>query len=144
MKHSKQVPLLLLGAVTALTGCGRGNDLPETATRNTYTNVDDCRKDWGSGNWCKSAPASHGGGGAVYAGPRYFWDRNAGRPMVIEDGAARPVTSGEASLSGPIHAAGSESVAVARGGFGATAHGGGEGGGEGGGHGGGGGESGGG
>jgi uncharacterized protein YgiB involved in biofilm formation len=133
MKHSKQVPLILLGAVTALTGCGKTNDLPATARQDTYANVDDCRKDWGNGNWCNSAPGSHGGS-AVYAGPRYYWDRGAGRAMVIENGQARPATNGEASRGGPSHATGTESVAVTRGGFGATAHGG-----EGGAHGGGGG-----
>ncbi|KQV46365.1 hypothetical protein [Massilia sp. Root335] len=136
MKHSKQVPLILLGAFTALTGCGKTDDLPTTAKQDTYASVDDCRKDWGSGNWCNSTSSGHGGG-AVYAGPRYYWDRGLGQPMIIENGEARPATDGEASRGGPAHATGSESVAVVRGGFGATAHGG-----EGGGHGGGGGESG--
>jgi len=125
MKHSKQVPLILLGAVTALTGCGKANDLPATARQDTYANGDDCRKDWGNGNWCNSAPSSHGGS-AVYAGPRYYWDRDSGRPMVIENGEARPATNGEASRGGQSHATGSESVAVTRGGFGG--HGGGGGG----------------
>jgi uncharacterized protein YgiB involved in biofilm formation len=133
MKHSKQVPLILLGAVTALTGCGKSNDLPATAKQDTYANADDCRKDWGNGNWCNSAPSSHGGS-TVYTGPRYYWDRDAGRAMVIENGEARPAANGDASRGGPSHATGTESVAVTRGGFGGTAHGG-----EGSGHGGGGG-----
>jgi hypothetical protein len=136
MKHSKQVPLILLGAVTALTGCGKADDLPTTARQDTYANVDDCRKDWGSGNWCNSSSSGHGGS-AAYTGPRYYWDRGSGHPMIVENGQARPATGGEASRGGPSHATGSESVAVARGGFGGSAHGG-----EGGGHGGGGGESG--
>jgi uncharacterized protein YgiB involved in biofilm formation len=137
MKHSKQVPLILLGAVTALTGCNRAGSLPATAQQNRYSNVADCRKDWGNENWCNPAPGGHAGA-FVYMGPRYYWDRDAGRAMVIENGAARPASAGEASRGAPSHATGVESVAVARGGFGATAHGG-EGGG---GHGGGGGESG--
>lgn len=136
MKHSKQVPLILLGAVTALTGCGKNGDLPATARQDTYVNADDCREDWGSGNWCNSTSGGHGGG-AVYAGPRYYWDSDSRRPMIIENGQARPATGGEEGRGGPSHATGSESVAVARGGFGASAHSG-----EGGGHGGGGGESG--
>jgi hypothetical protein len=132
MKHSKQVPLILLGAVTALTACGNSHDLPATAKQDTYANVDDCRKDWGSGDWCNAASGGHGGG-AAYVGPRYYWDRGSGRPMVIENGAARPAVSGEAGRGGPVHATATEAVAVARGGFGASAHGG-----EGGGHGGGG------
>lgn len=125
MKQSKQVPLILLGAVTAMTGCGKTNDLPATARQNTYTNVADCRKDWGNEIGCNPAPGNHGGG-TVFLGPRYYWDRGAGRAMVIEDGAARPATSGEASRGAATHATSVESVAVARGGFGATAHGGGE------------------
>jgi hypothetical protein len=44
--------------------------------------------------------------------------------MVIENGNARPVANGEAGRGGPSHAVSTESVAVTRGGFGATAHGG--------------------
>jgi hypothetical protein len=123
MKHSKQVPLILLGAVTALAGCGQGSNLPATATRGTYTNAADCRKDWGDGDACK--PTSNGHGGINYVGPRYYWDRNSGRPMVVEDGVARAAAGGEASRGAPTHATSVESVAVARGGFGASAHGGG-------------------
>lgn len=125
MKHSKQVPLILLGAVTALTGCGKTNDLPENARQNTYANVDDCRRDWGNDSGCRPAPGSSGSGAVVYMGPRYYWDRDTGRAMVIENGSARPATGGEASRGTASHATGVESVAVARGGFGATAHGGG-------------------
>jgi hypothetical protein len=123
MKHSKQVPLILLGAVTALSGCGQGNGVPATASRASYSNAADCRKDWGDGDWCRQTPNGHGG--IAYAGPRYYWDRNAGRPMVVEDGVARAAAGGEASRGAPAHATSVESVAVARGGFGATAHGGG-------------------
>jgi hypothetical protein len=133
MKHSKQVPLILLGAVTALTGCGKNNDLPATARQDTYANADDCRKDWGNGDLCRSSSGGHAG---TYVGPRYYWDRDKGRAMIVEDGVARPAAGGEASRGAPAHATGSESVSVARGGFGTSAHGG-EGGGHGGGHGGG-------
>lgn len=126
MKRSKQVPLILLGALTSLAGCGKPDNLPDNALQNSYANADDCRKDWGDGDRCKPAPNAHGG--AAFVGPRYYWDRDAGRPMIIENGTARAVTSGDASRGGPSHATSVDSVPVARGGFGSTAHGGGEGG----------------
>jgi hypothetical protein len=107
-----------------MTGCGKTNNLPDTAKQNAYANVADCRRDWGNEKDCNPAPGGRGGG-VVYLGPRYYWDRGTGRAMVIENGAARPAASGEASRGAPTHATSVESVAVARGGFGATAHGGG-------------------
>jgi hypothetical protein len=135
MKRSQQVPLMLLGALASLAGCGRSSDIPETALQNAYANANDCRKDWGDGNWCNTTSTGHGGG--VVVGPRYYWDRDAGRPMVIENGTARALTSGDVSRGAPSHATSVDSVSVARGGFGSTAHGGGGEGGHGGGGGGG-------
>jgi hypothetical protein len=142
MKRSQHVPLILLGALASLAGCSRSSNIPDTALQNSYANANDCRKDWGDGNWCNSTSSGHAG--TVFVGPRYYWDRDAGRPMVIENGTARAVTTGDASRGAPSRATSVDSVPVARGGFGSTAHGGegahgggGEGGHGGGGHGGG-------
>lgn len=153
MKRSKQVPLILLGALTSLTGCSR-SDLPATAQQGCYATRQDCYDDWGdtglcqqplpapaipvapgaagttagpnTASPCQPAPASststsststsHGGG--VFIGPRYYWDRSAGRPMVIENGKASLAKSGAASRGGPVHATSTHTVTVSRGGFG--------------------------
>ena len=130
MKRSQHVPLILLGAFASLAGCTKSSNLPDTALQNSYANANDCRKDWGDGNWCKSS-TSHAG--TVFVGPRYYWDRDGGRPMVIENGTARALTTGDMRRGAPSHATSVDSVSVARGGFGATAHGGGGEGGHGGG-----------
>lgn len=122
MKRSQHVPLILLGAFASLAGCSRSSDIPDTALQNAYANANDCRKDWGDGNWCNSTSTGHAG--TVFVGPRYYWDRDAGRPMVIENGTARALTTGDVSHGAPSHATSVDSVSVARGGFGSTAHGG--------------------
>jgi hypothetical protein len=140
MKRSTQVPLILLGALTTLAGCNRA-DLPAKAQQGCYATLQDCRDDWGDTGLCKQAPAVAVGSGAAnpctstsrsssgshgaagFIGPRYYWDRNAGRPMVIEDGKTSLAKSGAASRGAPEHAASVHSVSVSRGGFGA--HGGG-------------------
>jgi hypothetical protein len=162
MKRSKQVPLILLGALTSLTGCSR-SDVPATAQQGCYTTMQDCGDDWGDTALCKLAPGAPAGsvapdaaaaaaaagpnaagpcrpapagatstgststshGGAMFIGPRYYWDRGAGRPMVVEDGRVSLAKSGAASRGPPVHAISTHTVAVARGGFGA--HGGGHG-----------------
>jgi len=101
MKRSKQVPLILLGALTSLTGCSR-SDLPATAQQGCYATLQDCRDDW---------------------------DRSAGRPMVVEDGKVSLAKSGAASRGAPVHETSTHTVAVSRGGFGAHASGHGSGGG---------------
>lgn len=153
MKRSKQVPLILLGALTSLTGCSR-SDVPATAQQGCYATLQDCRDDWGDTGLCKQAPAtpavpvapgtaaatagpnaagpcqpastrstSTSHGGAFFIGPRYYWDRSAGRPMVVEDGKVSLAKSGSASRGAPVHEASSHTVTVSRGGFGSTAHG---------------------
>jgi hypothetical protein len=87
-----------------------------------YASQDDCEKDWGDTNLCRRVPPSTSNTG-YYFGPRYYWDRTADRPMVVDgDGtlrlahAARIARTG--SALGETHSAGS----FARGGFGAIGH----------------------
>ena len=150
MKRSKQVPLILLGALTSLAGCSR-SDLPATAQQGCYATLQDCRDDWGDTGLCTKAPAAPGApgvqnaatpcaatatrptstshGAAFFIGPRYYWDRSAGRPMVVEDGKVSLAKSGAASRGAPVHETSTHTVAVSRGGFGAHASGHGSGGG---------------
>ena len=147
MKRSKQVPLILLGALTSLTG-GSRSDVPATAQQNCYATLQDCRDDWGDTALCKQAPAASvvpgapGGqdvaapcaatstrstttshGSAFFIGPRYYWDRSAGRPMVVEEGKVSLAKSGSASRGAPVHETSTHTVSMPRGGFGSTAHG---------------------
>ena len=162
MKRSKQVPLILLGALTSLTGCSR-SDLPATAQQGCYATLQDCRDDWGDTGLCRQPPAapavpvapgaaaptagqnaaslcqpaparsmstgstSTSHGTSFFIGPRYYWDRSAGRPMVIENGRTSLAKSGAASRGAPVHATSTHTVSVSRGGFGS--HGSGSGGG---------------
>ena len=154
MKRSKQVPLILLGALTSLAGCSR-SDVPATAQQGCYTTLQDCGDDWGDTGLCKLAPGAAGAataaaagpnaaglcppapagatstshGGVMFIGPRYYWDRGAGRPMVVEDGRVSLAKSGAASRGPPVRAVSTHTVAVARGGFGAHGSGHGSGGG---------------
>jgi hypothetical protein len=138
MKRSRGVPLLMLGAATVLAGCDGASSLPEPEAQNYYETVEDCRSDWGDGDWCKKPPASGGsssigtGSSSGVYGPRYYWDHSSGRPMVVEGGVARAVRSGAASYGAPSHARGVSALSVShgtsahsisRGGFGSTAHG---------------------
>ncbi len=132
MKRSKQVPLLILGSLSLLTGCEESGINRERINQNSYATIDDCRKDWGQQENCE--PVRHQGGSGInplmmsYLGPRYHWDRSAQRPMVIDGDSIRPARSGLASVGAPATARSStsQSVSIApapRGGFGSTARG---------------------
>lgn len=131
MKRSKQVPLLVLGIITTVSGCVPTDAPSAVESQNYYATVEDCQKDWGEQDMCKPAPAGHSSG-AAYLGPRYYWDHAAGRPMVVGSAGARAVTSGAASHGAPAHAKGVATTTVShaasgrsfsRGGFGSSVHG---------------------
>lgn len=158
MKRSSRVPLVLLGTFAAA-GCSP-TDTPPPQTldirQGQYASRQDCEKDWGSDprNCQPQTPGGTGGTGGVahvgayggaggsadagtYAGPRYYWDRDSGKPVVVEaDGKTRAVpgdagmargapSSAHESSTGATGTAGHGGEAgVSRGGFGATAHGG--------------------
>ena len=124
MKKSKYVPLLVIGSMIVLTGCDpeRNNELKQQS----YNSLDDCKKDWAENN-CSSTPyggfGGSGGSGGYY-GPRYYWDRNIGRPVsVASDGTKTEITNSrvtsEYGASGRTSAIGS----IKTGGFGSMAHG---------------------
>ena len=111
MKRSARVQLVMLGSAVGVAGC----DTREPIQQQTYASQQQCRRDWGDPPDCKQN-ADHGG---VYFGPRYYWDRDRNRPVVVEgDGSERVAlnsrVSSAGSFEGSTHAAGS----ISRGGFG--------------------------
>jgi hypothetical protein len=138
MKRSKAVPLLMLGTLGLLAGCG--SDSREIQTRqNNYRSVEDCRKDWGNDEKdCQRTTTRSGGVG--YVGPRYIWNHGGGVPMAVNsDGSQRPLNNSYLSRPGSVSAATSATVSRStfsgssgahasgysgsRGGFGGTARG---------------------
>jgi hypothetical protein len=115
MKRSAYVRLVLLGSVAGLYGC----DSPEALEQQRYASLDDCEKDWGDSTLCRHVPSSTSWNSGYYFGPRYYWDRAADRPMVVNgDGTVRVAHAAHIARSGSAlgetHAAGN----FARGGFG--------------------------
>jgi hypothetical protein len=88
-------------------------DLQQT----TYASREDCLDDWGSEESCKQAqsPSGH----TLYFGPRYYWDANRGRPVVVTpDGAEHVATDARVGASGSRVGSSSFAGVFARGGFG--------------------------
>jgi hypothetical protein len=138
MKKSRAVPLVLIGTLSLLVGCGNNRD--EIMTRqNGYASQEECKKDWGSdARDCNKRSGSSGG----YVGPRYIW--SGGSPMAVEpDGSTRQLSNSYLSKPGasstaigsnlsPITVGSNTSAAsvarssgatISRGGFGGTARG---------------------
>lgn len=119
-----------------------------------YTSLEDCQRDWGndprdcsptappaSATALTSSPGGGGSGGggttivstgggarpvSYYSGPRYYWDRDIGRPVALApSGETRVLTNSYVSRGATSVARVSTSTvtSVARGGFGASAHG---------------------
>lgn len=144
MKKSRAVPLILLGTLTLLSGCG-GESEPEKKAevkQHIYTSREDCLNDWGRDERdCRPA----GTGSHVYLGPRYYWHHGGGYPVAVDhDGSTRRlsgsflsrpgatsratgITTSTAHIGGGgARAGGSHGGGgghVSRGGFGGTAHG---------------------
>ena len=88
-----------------------------------YASREDCLREWGSEESCSPAPTTTRSGG--YVSPRYYWDPNRGRPVVIgTDGSERVATSAHMSPWGG-GSVGRTSVvgSFARGGFGSIGRG---------------------
>jgi hypothetical protein len=84
--------------------------------------------DWGDAKNCsQSSYGSSGGGyggGGRYLGPRYYWDRDLGKPVeVLGDGNTRVLNN--TRLTGPGSAMGETTHvgSYSRGGFGSFSHG---------------------
>lgn len=126
MKRSHEVVLWMLGAGLGVAMFSEDKVI-EQLKQDRYASKEDCVQDWGSEENCKEEPgsgsySSGGGGGSSggYRGPRYYWDRSAGHPVIITDsGQHQPMPSAHPSGSGVSHSMGSvDAGTVTRGGFG--------------------------
>lgn len=91
MKRSRAVPLILLGTLSLLTSCGRG-DGSETAElrQQVYATREDCLNDWGRDE--RDCQPVQTGARTRYVGPRYFWYHTGGYPVAVDhDGSQRPL-----------------------------------------------------
>jgi hypothetical protein len=135
--RTKTIVLALLG--TGLVGC---DPHTESLIQQTYRSLDDCRRDWGNdADACR--PQSHGAGaggtggaggrGPSYVGPRFYYDRQAGYPIVInDDGSTRPMPNSALRNTHGVSSVAHSTViseTTIRGGFGGGEGGAGEGGG---------------
>lgn len=127
MKRSHQVTLWMLGVGLGVAVLSEEKTV-EQLKQDSYASKEDCVKDWGSEQNCKAEPqsTSHSGGSANYGngdryrGPRYYWDRAAGHPVMVTDaGVHTPMPSAHPG-GGPLsHSVGSTNAgSVSRGGFG--------------------------
>jgi hypothetical protein len=93
---------------------GREFDLQQA----TYASREDCLNDWGSEESC-STPTAGNNQRPVYFGPRYYWDPDRGKPVVIApDGSERVAVNARIGPSGSRFGATSFAGSFARGGFG--------------------------
>ncbi len=125
MKGSSYVPLLILGTVVAVNSFGHRDD--QDVRQQQYASREDCEKDWGDPDKCSPNYGSSGGGyggSGRYLGPRYYWDRDLGKPVeVLGDGNTRVLNNSR--ITGPGSAFGETTHvgSYSRGGFGSFGHG---------------------
>ncbi len=132
MKRSHQIALWMLGAGLGVAMLSEEKTI-EQLRQDSYASKEDCLQDWGgseanckedtSGSSHVSSGGGGGGGGSSgtrYNGPRYYWDRAAGRPVMLTDaGVHQPMPSAHPAGSPLSHSIGSSPAgSVTRGGFG--------------------------
>lgn len=136
LKRSHEVQLLVIGTL-AMLGVQYATREKLEVKQNVYASRADCEQDWGNdmrncspseNNMTGHSSGSGGGGGhgGGYAGPRYYWDREIGRPVALSaDGDTRILSNsylnrGGSSMAESVHVS---SISIPRGGFGASGHG---------------------
>lgn len=81
-----------------------------------YASREDCLQDWGDEESCRAVDSSRS---PTYFGPRYYWDPNRGRPVVVgPDGSERVASNARIGPSPSSRGATSSVGTFARGGFG--------------------------
>lgn len=120
MKRSTEVVLWMLGA-----GLGAAvlsdDKSTEQLQQDQYASKEDCMKDWGgSEENCQVEPQQSGDNRVGYHGPRYYWDRSAGHPVIVTNSGAHQAMPSAHPGGNPLsHSIGStHSGFVTRGGFG--------------------------
>lgn len=92
---------------------GRQFDVQQTR----YASREDCLEDWGTDASCAQSTGS--GQSSTYFGPRYYWDPDRGRPVMVDaDGSERVATTTRVGPSGSPRGRTSIVGSFARGGFG--------------------------
>ena len=92
MKRSQAVPLVMIGTVIAVTGCGPS--VETSVVQRSYTSLADCKKDWDENQCSPQTYTSGSGYSGGYYGPRYYWDRDAGKPMAVAtDGTVTEISN---------------------------------------------------
>lgn len=123
MKRSSYVPLLLLGTAAGMVGCSSSVDLKQQR----YASREDCLRDWNDEASCQPEQRTGGGGSGggywggreEYRGPRYYWDRDAGRPMVVSaDGTVSPAPNARIGADGSRYGQSFHAGSITRRGFG--------------------------
>jgi hypothetical protein len=129
MKRSHEVALWMLGAGLGVASMYTEDKTTEQLKQDSYVSKSDCVQDWGVEENCKedSGSTSHisnggggGSGGSRYSGPRYYWDRSEGHPVIVTDfGVHQPMPSAHPSGNVLSHSLSSVNAgSVTRGGFG--------------------------
>jgi len=118
LKKSESVTLIMLGTLMAISLYSHEE---HDTYQQRYNSKDECQKDWEERDCSNNSIGGHGGSG--WSGPRYYWDRNEGRPMIVEqDGTARPATNVSVGPNGSATASARQAGTISRGGFGGTSH----------------------
>jgi len=131
MKRSHEVLLWMLGAGMGVSMLSEEKTV-EQLKRDSYASKEECLRDWeyseenckedtsGSSHVSSSGGGGSSGGGTRYNGPRYYWDRSTGRPVMVTDaGVHKPMPSAHPNGSALSHSTGSSPAGtVTRGGFG--------------------------
>lgn len=122
MKRSSAITLVVLGTATLMAGCSRTET--QALTQQQYATQQDCERDWQDPSVCQRRASS--GGGHVYVGPRYYWNRTGGVPMaVMPDGTERAMPHSALAKGQPSaaksHVTSTRTVSISRGGFGSSA-----------------------
>jgi uncharacterized protein YgiB involved in biofilm formation len=121
MKKSHKVVLWMLGAGLGVALLSE-EQTTERLKQDQYANREDCVTDWGAEARCtpdETSGSAHGGSGG-YHGPRYYWDRTAGHPVIVNDAGVHQALPGAHPNGDPLsHSSFSVDAGhVTRGGFG--------------------------
>ena len=115
MKQSTLVQLVLLGS--AATVYGAFSDIKVSLTQRSYASEADCRADWGTEDDCRQLQPD-----GRYYGPRYYWDSNRNRPVIVgRDGTERISPTARFSSESVAHGV-ARPAGFTRGGFGGFGH----------------------
>ena len=122
MKQSGVVQLVLLGSAVGLYAYS-SHSSQYSVRQQRYASREACIADWGDPDDCPNQPVT-GFGQPYYPGPRYYWNSQSNRPMVVNgDGSEHVATAARFSPGASSVGLGRVVGSVSRGGFGSSGHG---------------------